>query len=192
MQLQPHFLFNTLHSVSALIHEDDEAADLMIARLSDFLRLVIEHAGGQEVALVQELEFLQRYLDIQQVRFQNRLRVTIDVSPEALDALVPNLVLQPLVENAIRHAVEPRAVGGRVEVTARQDGDDLRLTVRDDGPGLRPGSAQGAGVGISNTRARLEHLYGARQALEIANHSEGGVLVTVTFPWRLGEAASAA
>jgi signal transduction histidine kinase len=192
MQLQPHFLFNTLHSVSALIHEDDEAADLMIARLSDFLRLVIEHAGEQEVALVQELEFLNRYLEIQQVRFQDRLRVSIDVDPEALDAMVPNLVLQPLVENAIRHAVEPRAGGGRVEVSARRNGDTLCLTVRDDGPGLRPGARTVPGVGISNTRARLEQLYGGRQMLEIANHTAGGALVTVRFPWRVGEAATAA
>ncbi|HJR52848.1 MAG TPA: histidine kinase [Gemmatimonadota bacterium] len=192
MQLQPHFLFNTLHSVSALIHEDDEAADLMIARLSDFLRLVIEHAGAQEVALVQELEFLNRYLEIQQVRFQDRLRVSFDVDPEVLDAMVPNLVLQPLVENAIRHAVEPRAAGGRVEVSATRNGDTLCLTVRDDGPGLRAGAWTVPGVGISNTRARLEQLYGDRQALEIANHAEGGALVTVRFPWRVGEAATAA
>lgn len=191
MQLQPHFLFNTLHSVSALIHEDDEAADLMIARLSDFLRLVIEHAGAQEVALVEELEFLQRYLDIQQVRFQDRLRVSVDATPEALSAMVPNLVLQPLVENAIRHAVEPRSAGGHVEVSAARDGDVLRLFIRDDGPGLRPGKP-GTGLGIANTRARLEHLYGDRQSLEIANHPGGGVVVTVSFPWRLGTAASAA
>ncbi len=191
-QLQPHFLFNTLHSVSALIHEDDEAADLMIARLSDFLRLVIEHAGEQEVALVQELEFLNRYLEIQQVRFQDRLRVSIAVDPAALDAMVPNLVLQPLVENAIRHAVEPRAEGGRVEVSAARHGENLRLTVRDHGPGLRQGSRTVPGVGISNTRARLEQLYGGNQTLEIANHPQGGALVTVKFPWRVGEAASAA
>ena len=192
MQLQPHFLFNTLHSVSALIHEDDEAADLMIARLSDFLRLVIEHAGEQEVALVQELEFLNRYLEIQQVRFQDRLRVSIEVHPETLEAMVPNLVLQPLVENAIRHAVEPRAGGGRVEVSAARLGETLRLTVRDDGPGLRHGARTVPGVGISNTRARLEQLYGGHQTLEIANHPEGGALVTVVFPWRAGEAATAA
>jgi signal transduction histidine kinase len=192
MQLQPHFLFNTLHSVSALIHEDDEAADLMIARLSDFLRLVIEHAGAQEVALVEELEFLHRYLEIQQVRFQNRLRVSIDVAPETLDAMVPNLVLQPLVENAIRHAVESRAAGGRVEVAATREGEILRLTVRDDGPGLGPGAPVGAGLGIPNTRARLEHLYGDRQRLEIVNHPAEGVLVTITMPWRTRTAATAA
>lgn len=192
MQLQPHFLFNTLHSVSALIHEDDEAADRMIARLSDFLRLVIEHAGEQEVALVQELEFLNRYLEIQQVRFQDRLRVSIDVDPEVLHAMVPNLVLQPLVENAIRHAVEPRAGGGRVEVSAARHGETLQLTVRDDGPGLRPGPRTVSGIGLSNTRARLEQLYGGLQTLEIANHPQGGALVTVRFPWRAGEAATAA
>jgi sensor histidine kinase YesM len=192
MQLQPHFLFNTLHSVSALIHEDGEAADLMIARLSDFLRLVIVHAGEQEVALVEELEFLHRFLEIQQVRFQDRLHVSIDADPEALKGMVPNLVLQPLVENAIRHAVEPRATGGRVAVRAVRDGDALRLSVRDDGPGLGPSSSPGTGVGIANTRARLEHLYGERQTLAIENHPDGGVLVSVTFPWRTGEAASAA
>jgi signal transduction histidine kinase len=192
MQLQPHFLFNTLHSVSALIHEDDEAADLMIVRLSDFLRLVIEHAGEQEVALVEELEFLQRYIEIQQVRFQDRLRVSIDVAGETLTALVPNLVLQPLVENAIRHAVEPRVAGGRVVVSASRIGEVLRLTVRDDGPGLAAGSQAGAGLGIPNTRARLEHLYGDGQSLDIANDPEGGVTVTLTFPWRVAGAATAA
>jgi sensor histidine kinase YesM len=191
MQLQPHFLFNTLHSVSALIHQDDEAADLMIARLSDFLRLVIEHAGAQEVVLVEELEFLRRYLEIQQVRFQERMRVSVDAAPDTLDAMVPNLVLQPLVENAIRHAVESRAAGGRVQVVARREGGVLRLTVRDDGPGLGAGPI-GAGLGIPNTQARLEHLYGGGQSLEIENHPEGGVVVTVTLPFRTGAAAPAA
>jgi two-component system, LytTR family, sensor kinase len=191
MQLQPHFLFNALHSISALIHEDDEAADLMIVRLGDFLRLVILHAGKQEVSLVEELDFLQRYLEIQQVRFQDRLRVRIDVEPEALEAMVPNLVLQPLVENAIRHAVEPRSSGGRVEVEAKRDGESLCITIRDDGPGIRPGSP-GTGLGIPNTRARLEHLYGDRQTLEIANRSGGGAVVTVRFPWHVGATATAA
>jgi signal transduction histidine kinase len=191
MQLQPHFLFNTLHSVSALIHEDDEAADLMVSRLSDFLRLVIERAGAQEVALVEELEFLQRYLEIQQVRFQERLRVSVEVPGEAMGAMVPNLVLQPLVENAIRHAVEPRAGGGRVEISAARAGDALRLSIRDDGPGLRPGNP-GTGLGLANTRARLEHLYGDRSSLEVSDHPDGGVIATVTFPWRVGEAVTAA
>jgi sensor histidine kinase YesM len=191
MQLQPHFLFNTLHSVSALIHEDGEAADLMISRLSEFLRLVIERAGAQEVALVEELEFLQRYLEIQQVRFQERLRVSVDVPGETLGAMVPNLVLQPLVENAIRHAVEPRSTGGRVEVSAARAGDVLELSIRDDGPGLRPGNP-GTGLGLANTRARLEHLYGDRSSLEVADHPEGGVIATVTFPWRIGPAVTAA
>lgn len=191
MQLQPHFLFNTLHSVSALIHEDREAADLMIARLSDFLRLVIEHAGEQEVALAEELEFLERYLEIQQVRFQDRLRVALDVAPGTLDAMVPNLVLQPLVENAIRHAVEPRAAGGRVEVTSNREGDSLRLTVRDDGPGLAK-PPDGSGLGLANTRARLEQLYGDRQRLTIENQPSGGAVVTVTLPWRSRAAVPAA
>ena len=184
MQLQPHFLFNTLHSISALVHEDGEAADLMIARLSEFLRLVIARDGAQEVALTEELEFLSRYLEIQRLRFQDRLQVSVEAGSGTGAALVPNLVLQPLVENAIRHAVEPRSEGGRVEIAARRVDDRLRVTVRDDGPGLRGAPATG-GVGIANTRARLEHLYGDRHVLEVADHAEGGVLVTLELPWRV-------
>lgn len=184
MQLQPHFLFNTLHSISALVHEDGEAADLMIARLSDFLRLVIARDGAQEVALTEELEFLARYLEIQQLRFQERLQVSVDTAAGTGAALVPNLVLQPLVENAIRHAVEPRSEGGRVEIVARRLGETLRVTIRDDGPGLRGAPATG-GVGIANTRARLEHLYGERHALQVADHADGGVVVTLDLPWRV-------
>jgi two-component system LytT family sensor kinase len=195
MQLQPHFLFNTLHSISALIHEDPEAADLMVWRLSDFLRLVLENVGAQEVPLRQELYFLERYMAIQQTRFQERLRWELEVPPEALDARVPNLVLQPLVENAIRHAVEPRSSPGSIRIQAHLRGGRLVLEVRDDGPGLQPaGTGAGRGLGLANTRARLEHLYGPEQSCTVEEHRDGGVVVRITLPFGRaeGEAGEAA
>jgi len=186
MQLQPHFLFNTLHSISALIHEDPEAADLMVSRLSDFLRLVLENAGAQEVPLRQELLFLERYMEIQQTRFQHRLRWEARIDAETLDGRVPNLVLQPLVENAIRHGIEPRSAGGAVEVRASRRGDVLEMEVRDDGPGLASGSA-GRGVGLANTRARLDRLYGESHSFRVENHPAGGVSVRLSLPFRTAE-----
>jgi LytS/YehU family sensor histidine kinase len=182
MQLQPHFLFNTLHSISALMHRDVEAADRMLTRLSDLLRLTLESASTPEVPLSRELDFLDAYLEIQQTRFEERLEVVRDIDPLALDALVPNLLLQPLVENAIRHGVANRTTGGRVEISARRENGRLTLSVRDDGPGLSPNAGQG--VGLSNTRARLEHLYGEAQSLALANDPAGGVRVTVVAPYR--------
>jgi LytS/YehU family sensor histidine kinase len=139
MQLQPHFLFNTLHAISALVHKDVEAADRMLARLSDLLRLALESAGVQEVPLKQELEFLERYLEIEQTRFQDRLTVRMEIAPEALDALVPNLIMQPLVENAIRHGIAPRATPGKIEITAMLADGQLHFHIRDDGPGIPGG-----------------------------------------------------
>jgi two-component system, LytTR family, sensor kinase len=184
-QLQPHFLFNTLHSISALIHEDAEAADQMVERLGRFLRMVLDDAGAQEVPLRRELEFLDEYLQIQRTRYRQRLHFTVDAEPGALDARVPNLLLQPLVENAIRHAVEPRAAGGRVEVGARREGHALRLWVRDDGPGLsRDPWAGGTGVGLANTRERLRQLHGAEHAFELRNREGGGVEALIVIPFR--------
>ncbi len=183
MQLHPHFLFNTLHAISALIHKDAEAADHMIARLSDLLRLTLESAGVQEVPLKQELEFLEPYLEIEQTRFQDRLQVGMDIDPAVLDALVPNLILQPLVENAIRHGVAPRSDPGRIEIRARRENESLRLEVRDNGPGLRQEALQ-EGLGLANTRARLEQLYGAEHRFELANATEGGLAVTLILPFR--------
>ena len=137
IQLQPHFLFNTLNTISALLHRDPEAADRVVTRLGDLLRLSLQHSGRQEVMLRQELEFLERYLEIQQTRFRDRLTVHFDADPEALDALVPTLVLQPLVENAVRHAIEPRSAPGRLDVRARRANGRLTLEVADDGPGNR-------------------------------------------------------
>ncbi len=186
MQLHPHFLFNTLHGISALVSEDPNAAERMIARLSDLLRLTLENAGTQEVPLRQELAFLERYLEIEQIRFQDRLIVTVDIAPDVRDARVPNLVLQPLVENAIRHGIAPRTTPGRVEITAGRTGERLCLSVRDDGPGLPAGDGRTAeGVGLANTRARLNRLYGPAHRLELHTPTGGGFEVRLTFPLQI-------
>lgn len=183
MQLQPHFLFNTLHAISSLMHRDVEAADKMLARLSDLLRLTLENAGAQEVSLRQELEFLDRYLEIEQTRFGERLQVRKEIAPETLDARVPNLILQPLVENSIRHGVAARAAAGLIELRAARTNGELQLHVRDDGPGL-PAQLK-EGVGLANTRARLQQMYGAAQRFELHNGSDNGLTVSLTLPFRL-------
>jgi len=185
MQLQPHFLFNTLHTISAFVQEGEpEIADRMIARLGELLRLVLDTAHTQEVSLRQELEFLQRYLDIQQLRFQERLRIRMDVSDEALDGRIPSLLLQPLVENAIRHGISSRSEGGTVTVRAARVRSELQVGVRDDGVGLGPVGVRGEnGVGLANTRARLEQLYGARHRFAVDSTPDGGVQVSIAIPW---------
>jgi LytS/YehU family sensor histidine kinase len=188
-QLQPHFLFNTLNSIAALMHRDVESADRMVTRLGDLLRLSLSHTERQEVPLRQELAFLEKYLDIQRTRFRDRLTARVSADADALDGLVPSLILQPLVENAIRHGIEPRAAAGRVDVRARLDGDALVVEVEDDGPGLSPdarGEPNGCGIGLANTRARLEQLYGDRQRLTLSN-GPGGLLVRVELPYRVGQ-----
>jgi two-component system LytT family sensor kinase len=185
MQLHPHFLFNTLNSIATLIHKDPDAADQMTARLSDLLRLTLENIGVQEVPLAQELEFLERYLDIERTRFSDRLVVRIDVAPETLDASTPYLILQPLVENAIRHGIAARSLPGCVTVRAERDGEMLVLEVKDDGPGIPAASASNNGIGISSTRARLEKLYGDGHVFELNNAAEGGLAVKLAFPFRL-------
>src|SRR5947209_7560732 len=186
MQLQPHFLFNTLHSISALVHRDPETADRMIARLGDFLRLTLENSGAQEVSLQKELEFLRCYLDIERVRFQDRLTTRLDIEPRALDASVPNLILQPIVENALRHGVAPRAAPGHVEISAKRGERALRIQVRDNGPGLSaitaPDDGFREGLGLTNTRARLARLYGAAHRFELEDAPGGGLLVTLEIP----------
>jgi two-component system LytT family sensor kinase len=189
-QLHPHFLFNTLHTISALMHRDTEAADAMLARLSDLLRLTLDRVGTQQVALKDELDFLQKYLDIERTRFADRLQVATDIQPDTLDASVPNLVLQPLVENALRHGIAPKVGGGRIEIQTRREGDNLRLVVRDNGAGLSPGAlnAFATGVGLSNTRSRLEHLYAGRHRFEFNTPPGGGLTVTIVIPFVLAKA----
>ena len=187
MQLQPHFLFNTLHSISALLYKDAEAADRMIARLGDFLRLTLENSGTQEVTLQQELEFLKCYLEIERIRFQDRLTTHLDIDPRTLDAHVPNLILQPIVENAIRHGIAPRSAPGRIEIQAKRNNGRVRIEVKDNGPGLAPNHSadkrqRDGGLGLANTRARLERLYGEAHRFELANAPEGGLVVTLEIP----------
>jgi signal transduction histidine kinase/streptogramin lyase len=187
MQLQPHFLFNTLHAISSLMHKDLEAADEMMANLGDFLRYTLESVGVQEVELGQELEILNRYLEIEHVRLGNRLSVRQQVPADLLAAMVPNLILQPIVENAIRYGIARRASGGSVEITATRANGRIRIAVSDDGEGLPAGSREG--IGLSNTRARLEQLYGTNHAFFYVNRPEGGLCVTLEFPFRIGSNA---
>ena len=186
MQLHPHFLFNTLHSISSLVHKDPDAADRMLARLGDFLRMTLENSGAQEVTLRHELEFLRCYLEIEQIRFQDRLTTEIRIDPRAMDARVPNLILQPVVENAIRHGVAPRSSPGRIEVCASRHNGKLVIEVSDNGPGLasnqRADSLFRKGLGLANTKARLEQLYGAAHHFELAERQGGGLVVRLEIP----------
>jgi len=184
MQLNPHFLFNTLHSISSLMHKDVEAADRMISRFGDLLRLALENTEAHEVPLREELEFLKSYLEIEQTRFGDRLSVRMDIAPETLEARVPNLVLQPLVENAIQHGIEPHARPGQIELRARREAEKLLLQVRDNGNGIANLSRTSEGVGVSNTRARLQQLYGSAHEFEFSNGKDGGLLVSVVIPFR--------
>lgn len=184
MQLHPHFLFNTLNSISSLMYTDVEAADAMMSRLSEFLRLTLDNSGEQEVTLREEIEFLDRYLAIERIRFDDRLRVHIDIDPTALEARVPNLALQPLVENAIRHGIAARPEGGQIDIVARREDGALRIGLKDDGPGVLPERSRREGIGLANTRARLQQLYGSQQKLELTNSTSGGLLVTMIIPFR--------
>jgi two-component system, LytTR family, sensor kinase len=195
MQMHPHFLFNTLNSISALLDEDADAADQMLARLGDFLRMTLENSGAQEVTLQEELEFLRCYLEIEHVRFHDRLTVHMLIEPETLDALVPNLILQPIVENAIRHGIVSRIAPGQIEISAKLTGGALQLRVKDNGPGL--GSVEGGraivreGLGLANTRARLAQMYGSGHQFEMADAPEGGLQLTLTIPFECSGAARA-
>lgn len=180
MQLNPHFLFNTLHAVSALVERDPSGVRKMIARLSELLRHTIEARGADEVPLRDELEFLQRYIEIMEIRFQGRLTVTVNADDRALEGLVPNLILQPIVENALEHGASRASGQGEVTIDAKVDGDDLVVTVQDNGPGL---SSNAEGVGLSNTKARLDQLYGDPASLSLTSPSGGGVLATLRVPY---------
>lgn len=184
MQLNPHFLFNAMNSISMLVRRNENTqAVRMLAGLSDLLRYVLEESPGDEVPLRDELAFLERYLEIERVRFQDRLKVKVDADAETLDAFVPNLLLQPLVENAIRHGIARKVSAGKVEIAARRLGDRLILQVSDDGPGLGTALAHGTGVGLANTRSRLEQLYGSQTGFELRNAVGGGAVATISLPF---------
>jgi len=187
MQLNPHFLFNTLHAVSSLIHEDPEAADQMIARLSELLRMSLDRSKPQEVPLNEELAFLDRYLAIELTRFSDRLHVAKQIESGVLDALVPYLILQPLVENAIRHGIEPREDAGHLAISARRNDGKLEMRVTDDGAGLADVSAaqRKEGIGLSNTRSRLRHLYGENFRFELVEAPSGGLEAQIDIPYHL-------
>ena len=181
MQLNPHFLFNTLNAVSALVERDPSGVRRMIARLSELLRHTLDTKSPDEVALRDELSFLQRYLDIMAVRFQGKLRVSTSIDESVMDARVPVFILQPLVENALEHGVSRATGEAEIGVEARRDGETLIVTVRDRGPGL---DAQPEGVGLTNTRARLAALYGERASVTLASLPEGGAAAELRLPWR--------
>jgi signal transduction histidine kinase len=184
-QLRPHFLFNTLHAISALVGESPAEATALIAKLGDLLRLSLARTGAQEVTLGQEVELLRLYLAIEQVRFGDRLRVEWRVPPELARARVPDFLLQPLVENALKHGLGPRAAPGTLAVSAARDGASLRLEVADDGRGLPAGEAT-FGVGLATTHERLARLYGPRGALSLSPRAGGGATARVTLPYREG------
>jgi two-component system LytT family sensor kinase len=181
-QLQPHFLFNALHSIAELMHSDVEAADRALTRVSELLRATLDAGKHQEIRLADELSLAERYLDIEQIRLGERLRTRIDVEPSTRDAFVPMFILQPIVENAIRHAIAPRSARGTISISARREGAELRIEIGDDGSGFAADAVEG--IGLTNTRARLAHFYGDRQRLEITRNAAGGASVRLVLPFR--------
>ena len=184
MQLHPHFFFNALNSVVALIRKDPDAAERLVVEFSHLVRLALDSTGKSEVTLKDELDFIGLYLAVEQARFQDRLVVTTLIDTETLDAVVPNMIMQPLVENAIKYAVTPRREGGRVELRSWSDGRRVYVRVRDDGPGLPKTNPPREGVGLANTRARLAELYGGAARLDLRNAAGGGVAATLMLPLR--------
>lgn len=187
MQLHPHFLFNTLHTIAGLVRGNEKVPAVnMIAGLSDLLRRALDNADEQEVPLREELKFTELYLDIQKARFSDRLTVRMEIEPETLDALVPNLLLQPLVENAIRHGISLNDSAGVIVINAYRDDQSLRIRVCDDGPGLQSGwrVEESEGIGLANTGERLKHLYGTEHRFELRNGESGGMTVAITIPFR--------
>ena len=193
MQLQPHFLFNTLNAITVLVRQQrTKDAEQMLGHLSDLLRGVLEDVDTQEVSLHRELEYLQLYLAIEQVRFPDRLQVEVSADPAAQQASVPQLILQPIVENAIRHGIGRSSSAGRIRISASKVNGTVELRVQDDGPGLSPSELSGhEGIGLGNTRARLQQLYGQHARLKIENCDGGGAIVTMHIPFHDSHAETA-
>lgn len=183
LEMQPHFLFNALHAVSAQIHSNPTAANDTLVLVSDMLRHAVETTRLQEVPLREELAILRLYAQIQQVRFGDRLRITWDVEEATLDAAVPHMILQPILENSLKHGLEAHSEAGKIVISSRGDGNTLCLAIRDDGPGIHaPSARRGSGLGLLNVRDRLLQLYGERQSLSVAAAPEGGAQVTICIP----------
>lgn len=184
-QLQPHFLFNTMHSISSLMLTDVQAADQMMTRLGDLLRMSLESAGTQITTLSRELEFVNCYLEIEKVRFAEKLTVTLEIAPETLDASVPHLLLQPLVDNAVKHGISKLSVGGEIRITASASDGELQISIEDNGPGYgKEGALPASGLGLRITRERLESLYGQNQSMELLSLPGGGTVMRICIPFR--------
>ena len=183
MQLHPHFLFNTLNAIAELVYSDPKAADRCILSVSELLRFSLESHRTQEVTLKEEIDFLDKYLEIQKMLMRDRLRVRLNVEPETLDASVPNMLLQPLVENAIKHGISPRPEGGNIEVYARRLDGKLYVEITDDGLGMNE-QQDGNGVGLVNTRERLKHLYGGAHTFNLSSFPGRGVTIRISLPFK--------
>lgn len=184
-QLKPHFLFNALNGIASLMYSDVAAAERMLVRLSELLRQTMSQTGAPLTPLRQEIAFLERYLEIERIRFRDRLTVQFEIDPATLDAQVPSLILQPLVENAIRHGIEPQMRTGRIVLRSAVVGDHLVLSVTDNGGGMPAGGFKREGIGLANSRARLAELYGDDQQFELTNQPEGGLCVRLSFPFAM-------
>lgn len=189
MQLEPHFLFNSLQSISQLVHEDPDAADRMLALLGDMLRTTLQRRGDQEIPLQEELRFLHQYVDVQDVRFRNRLQVRWSVDPAVVDAAIPPMLLQPLIENAFRHGLNGFRSQDILEIRCARENGRLNIEIADNGPGAPPASddSQPAGIGLKNVAERLECYYGADQSFQYGNAKTGGFRVVLQIPFRLHE-----
>jgi LytS/YehU family sensor histidine kinase len=182
MQIHPHFLFNTLNSIAALLHKDVETADRMVARLGDFLRSTLKRSEAQTISFGQELEFLKCYLDIERTRFQDRLTVNLEIDPQTLEIPVPNLILQPIVENAVRHGIARQTGAGLITIRASKPECRLLIEIEDNGPGLQENQNANSGIGIMNTQSRLQQFYGDDFSFQLRNSNGRGVLVSMNIP----------
>ena len=190
LQLEPHFLFNALNAISAAIYEDPRVADEMVGRLSELLRQLLRSERSQQVSLAREIEFLQLYTRMMEARFEHRLRISLSFDEEVEEALVPQLILQPLVENAIRHGMDPVTFSIEIAIEAHREQDSVAITIRDHGPGLDPALSFEEGIGLRNTRERLEKLYGERQSFAIRNAEGGGARVEIRLPFQAASVCS--